>query len=287
MTFTDDKKAVEFSVPSVDFVCDLHGDPCNPDLSLFFNGNQWMVVEELLAEFRQLHPDIQHIFYETLPPGVLAGQMKQGALRVGKLIIRTPPDIYTAGREEMEDLLREGFIEGYEPYARNGLAILVSTANPAGISGLKDLGQPGVRVSMPNPVYEGVGRLIVEAFKKVGGSELVKRVMEDKVRSGETYLTRIHHRETINLLAEGRADAGPVWLSEALYQKKKGGLFDCVYIPEEHDVVGRYFIAHVNKTSRHPAAAKKFIEFMTGKIAREIYARYGFLVDVNPESVTA
>ncbi len=276
MTYTEGKTAVEFSVPSVDFVCDLHGDPCNPDLSLFFNGNQWMVVEELLAAFRRLYPDIRHIFYETLPPGVLADQIKQGALRVGKLIISTPPDVYTAGREEMEDLLRQGFIQGYKPYARNGLAILVPAANPAAISGLKDLGQPGVRVAMPNPAYEGVGRLILKAIEKAGGSELVKRVMEEKVMNGETYLTRIHHRETINLLTEGRSDAGPVWLSEALYQKKKEGLLDYVSIPEEHDVVGQYFIAHVDKTSRHPTAARNFIEFMTGEIAQKIYASYGF-----------
>jgi ABC-type molybdate transport system substrate-binding protein len=277
MTSTQNKNAVEFSVPSVDFVCDLHGDPCNPDLTLFFNGNQWMVVEELLAVFRRLYPDIQHIFYETLPPGVLADQIKQGALRVGELIINTPPDVYTAGREEMEALLRQGFIQGYKPYARNGLAILVPAANPAAVRGLRDLGQPGVRVAMPNPAYEGVGRLIVKALEKAGGPELVKQVMEEKVTSGETYLTRIHHRETINLLTEGQSDAGPVWLSEALYQQKKGTSLDYVTIPAEHDVVGRYFIAHVDKTGRHPAAAKKFTDFMTGETAQKIYASYGFL----------
>ncbi len=276
MTFAEGKKIVNFSVPPVDYVCDLHGDPCNPDFTLFFNGNQWMVVEELLATFRQLYPDIQHIFHETLPPGVLADQIKLGRLRVGKLIISTPPDVYTAGREEMEALLRQGLIQGYKPYARNGLAILVPASNPSDVRGLKDLGRPGVRVAMPNPAYEGVGRLIVKALEKAGGPELVKRIMEEKVSSGETYLTRIHHRETINLLTERRSDAGPVWLSEALYQKKEGGLLDYVSIPEEHDVVGQYFIAHVYKTSRHPAAARNFIEFITGETAQKIYASYGF-----------
>lgn len=277
MTSTQKEKAVEFSVASVDVVCDLHGDPCNPDLTLFFNGNQWMVVEELLAAFRRLYPDIRHIFYETLPPGVLADQIKQGALRMEELIINTPPDVYTAGREEMEALLREGFIQGYQPYARNGLAILVPAANPASVKGLKDLGRQGVRVAMPNPAYEGVGRLIVKALEKAGGPELVKQVMEEKVASGETYLTRIHHRETINLLCDGFSDAGPVWLSEALYQQKQRKSLDYVTIPAEHDVVGQYFIAHVNKTSINPAAAKKFIDFMTGEAARKIYAGYGFL----------
>ncbi len=276
MISTQNNKAVEFSVAPVDVVCDLHGDPCNPDLILFFNGNQWMVVEELLAAFRQFYPEIRHIFYETLPPGVLANQIKKGALRMGELLITTPPDVYTAGREEMETLLREGFIQGYQPYARNGLAILVPAANPAAVRGLEDLGRPGVRVAMPDPVYEGVGRLIVKALEKAGGPELVEQVMEEKVASGETYLTRIHHRETIHLLRDGLSDAGPVWLSEALYQQKQGETLDYVTIPEEHDVVGQYFIAHVNKTSLHPTAARNFIEFMTGETAQKIYAGYGF-----------
>ncbi|VAW37087.1 putative sulfate-binding protein [hydrothermal vent metagenome] len=277
MISTRNSKAVDFSVASVDVVCDLHGNPCNPDLTLFFNGNQWMVVEELLTAFRRLYPEIQHIFYETLPPGLLAEQIKQGALRMEELIINTPPDVYTAGREEMEDMLREGFIQSYKPYARNGLAILVPAADPADVRGLKDLGRPGVRVSMPNPSHEGVGRLIVKALEKAGGPELVKQVMEEKVASGETYLTRIHHRETINLLRDGLVDAGPVWLSEALYQQKHGKTFDYVTIPAEHDVIGRYFIAHVDKTSRHPDAARKFIDFMTSESVRKIYAGYGFL----------
>ncbi len=277
MISTRNRKAVEFSVASVDIVCDLHGNPCNPDLTLFFNGNQWMVVEELLTAFRRLYPEIQHIFYETLPPGLLAEQIKQGALRMEELMIDTPPDVYTAGREEMEAMLREGFIHSYKPYARNGLAILVPAADPADVRGLKDLGRPGVRVSMPNPSREGVGRLIVRALEKAGGPELVKQVMEEKVASGETYLTSIHHRETINLLRDGLVDAGPVWLSEALYQQKHGKTFDYVTIPAEHDVIGRYFIAHVDKTSRHPDAARKFIDFMTSESGRKIYAGYGFL----------
>ncbi|BCO08036.1 hypothetical protein GF1_04120 [Desulfolithobacter dissulfuricans] len=193
------------------------------------------------------------------------------------MLINTPPDVYTAGREEMEALLQEGFIQSYQPYARNGLAILVPAANPADTRGLQDLGRPGVRVAMPNPAYEGVGRLIVKALEKAGGPELVKQVMEEKVASGETYLTRIHHRETINLLRDDLSDVGPVWLSEAIYQQNLGKSLDYVPIPPEHDVIGQYFIAHVDKTSRHPAAAKKFIDFMTGDTARKIYAGYGFL----------
>ncbi len=72
-------------------------------------------------------------------------------------------------------------------------------------------------------------------------------------------------------------DAGPVWLSEALYQRKAGAPLGLVAIPPEHDVIGWYFIARVDKAGRHSAAAEAFIEFMAGGRSRRIYADYGFL----------
>ena len=49
-------------------------------------------------------------------------------------------------------------------YASNTLAMLIPKNNPANIKSLNDLGKKGVRVVMPNPEYEGVGRLIVKAL---------------------------------------------------------------------------------------------------------------------------
>ncbi len=40
---------------------------CDADLVLFMAGNQFMVMDELLEEFRSLHPHIKRVFFETLP----------------------------------------------------------------------------------------------------------------------------------------------------------------------------------------------------------------------------
>ncbi|MCL4537967.1 MAG: substrate-binding domain-containing protein [Nitrospirae bacterium] len=267
---------IELTVPPVDNVLDLHGDPLRADLVIFLNGNQWMVMDELLAAFYQEHPEIKHIFYETIPPGILLQQIRRGAIRVGELVISVPPDIYTAGREEMEELLKDGFIKEYFQYAENELAIMVPFGNPKGIMGLIDLERPDIRVCMPNPEAEGVGRLIVRAMEKAGGQGLVKTVMEKKVDNGTTYITRIHHRETIYRMLKGESDVGPLWISEALYQKRIGSPLDYVDIPEEHNQKGKYFIAIVEKTLKHRAAAEAFVRFMLSKKARDIYASYGF-----------
>ncbi|MDI6727609.1 MAG: substrate-binding domain-containing protein [Thermodesulfovibrionales bacterium] len=267
---------IELTVPPVDNVLDLHGDPLRADLVIFLNGNQWMVMDELLAAFYQEHPEVKHIFYETIPPGILLQQIHYGAIKMGELVISVSPDIYTAGREEMEELLRNGFIKEYFHYAENELAIMVPSGNPKGIKGLVDLARPDIRICMPNPQTEGVGRLIVRALEKAGGQGLVKTVMEKKVDNGTTYITRIHHRETIYRILNGESDVGPLWISEALYQKRIGSSLDYVTIHEEHNQKGRYFIAIVEKTVKHRATAEAFVRFMLSKKAGDIYASYGF-----------
>jgi len=267
---------LKFSVPEVDFISDLYGNPCMSDLSIFFNGNQWMILNDLFKSFQKTFPDIEHIFYETLPPGVLAKQIRDGVLNIGTLQINVLPDIYTSGKEEMQSLKEDGFISNYKQYASNTLAMLIPKNNPANIKSLNDLGKKGVRVVMPNPEYEGVGRLIVKALFKAGGDELVKQVMQIKVASGDTYLTKIHHRETINILLKNEFDVGPVWFTEALHQKKLGTL-DYVSIDKKDNMLGYYYIAHIEKLSKNIPASKKFIDFITSNTAKKILNNYGFI----------
>ncbi|MGH8402210.1 MAG: ABC transporter substrate-binding protein, partial [Gammaproteobacteria bacterium] len=93
-----------FSVPQIDIVSDLHGDIVNPQLTVFFAGNQFMVVHDLVQAFQKQHPRYRRIFVETLPPGILADQIRQGALVMGNLRIAVKPDIYTAGRKRILEL---------------------------------------------------------------------------------------------------------------------------------------------------------------------------------------
>lgn len=62
---------VNFTVKGVDNVPDIYGDITDPQLVIFMGGNQFMVLDELLAAFRKKHPQYQRILVETLPPGLL------------------------------------------------------------------------------------------------------------------------------------------------------------------------------------------------------------------------
>ena len=80
------------------------------DLLLFMAGNQFMVMGELVAAFREEHPVVERIFYETLPPGLELQQILAGGARFRDRIIRGDADIYTSVTEEaMLELVRAEF----------------------------------------------------------------------------------------------------------------------------------------------------------------------------------
>ncbi len=267
---------VNFTVPRIDNVPDLHGDMVDPQLVVFFAGNQFMATDELMREFRRAHPEVQRIFWETLPPGILAKQIEQGALIIGNLRVAIQPDIYTAGARRIDPMRQQGRFTRVETYARGRLAIMVARGNPKQVRSLKDLGRPEVRVAMPNPEWEGVANQIIASYKKAGGEALADRIMKVKAQDGSTYLTRIHHRETPLRIMLGESDAGVVWYTEAKFQQAIGNPIETVEIAEAENTVGTY-MAGLLKDAPHAEAARMFVDFLTGAQGQAILRKYGFL----------
>lgn len=264
-----------FTVPPVDQVLDLHGNPVGAELVVFLAGNQFMVMPALLRAFQRAHPDVRHIFYETLPPGIVARQIAAGGIRMGNLVVTVKPDVFLSGKHRMAKMRAQGYVGAPVDYATNVLAIMIRKSNPKNVSSLADLGRADVRVSMPNPQWEGVAEQIERAYRKAGGEQLVRTIMVSKVAAGTTILTKIHHRQTALFLLEGRADAGPVWISEALYQERTGAPIGMVRIPRSQNVMADYQAAAM-RSAPHARAAQEFLDFLRTPQARAIYRAYGF-----------
>jgi molybdenum ABC transporter molybdate-binding protein len=272
------KRGLEFTVPEVDNLPDFHGDPANHKLAIFVGGNYYFAMAPLVAEFEKQHPELKgRIYYETIPPGLLARQIEQGGtITVGNMTWTVHADVYAAGMKRMQAEIASGHVVGpAQPYVTNTLTIMVPKGNPAHITSLQDLAKPGVRLVMPNPEFEGIGRQIKASLAKAGGEELVRAVYETKVKSGETMLTHIHHRQSPLWLMQGKADAGVTWQSEALFQEQAGNPIGHVEIPDAHNATGIYAAAVV-KGAPHRAAAQKWIAFLQSPAALEIFQRYGF-----------
>jgi ABC-type molybdate transport system substrate-binding protein len=251
------------------------------DLVLFMAGNQFMAMKEIVSAFKKKFPDIEKIFYETLPPGLELKQiLSGGALFRGKKI-DVHADIYSSVNEKAMKTLKEaGHIlkEDYHLYLHNRLTLMVPEGNPARIRSVSDLGQDSIRISQPDPANEDIAFHIIDMYRQAGGDELVHRIMEKKRAEGTTIFTVVHHRETPLRILKKTVDVGPVWATETIHAKASGLSFDVVEPGEELDQRNHinYYICKL-KHARHPENADKFIEFIRSSDGQQIYQKYGFL----------
>ena len=273
---TPPESPVMFTIPGIDNVPDLYGDINDPQLVIFFAGNQFMCIDELLYAFKKMFPKYQKVFAETLPPGILAKQIDSGSITIGNMRITLQPDIYTAGKNRIEEM--SGYFSETVSYATNQLAIMVAKGNPKNIKALRDLGRDDVRVSMPNPAWEGIGDQIIKAYVKAGGEELKNTIMRKKVEDSTTFLTQIHHRQTPMRILYGQSDAGPVWYSEAYYQRMIQHPIDVVTIPAKENIQATY-AAGILKQAPRMQAAKDFLTFLQTTEAKAVYKKFGFEVN--------
>lgn len=267
---------VHFTVPGVDNVPDLFGDINDPQLVVFFGGNQFMVIDELISAFKKEYPQYKRVFVETLPPGILARQIEGVTMTVGNMRISLKPDVYTAGKNRIQQTPE--WFSRTEVYGKNKLAIMVQKGNPKNITSLLDLGKKEVRVSMPNPAWEGIGKRIEEAYLKAGGQQLKSKIMNEKVKDSSTYLTQIHHRQSPMRILYDQSDAAPVWYTEAFYQKMIGHPVDMIEIPVNQNIEA-ISMAGLLKKAPHQEAGKNFMNFLISPTCKAVYRKYGFITE--------
>jgi len=250
-------------------------------LNLFMAGNQFMVMEELVSAFKNLHPEIRHIYFQTLPPGLQLKQILAGGAIFRGQRIDAPADIYTSVNENSMERLAD--VHKIAPgshglYLHNRLVLLVPAGNPAAIATVSDLGGDQVRISQPDPVNEDIAYHIMEMYRDAGGEALVHRIMEEKRAEGTTIMTVVHHRETPMRLQKGTVDVGPVWATEAVYARSRKLPVNVIEPGPDLDQRHRinYYICEL-KRSPHPQNAEKFLAFIASDRAHAIHEKHGFI----------
>jgi len=251
------------------------------DLALFMAGNQFMVMEEIIAAFQKENPEVENIFYETLPPGLELRQILAGGAFFQDRLISVPADVYSSvNQKAMEVLAENNLIEpdAAFPYLRNRLTLIVPAGNPARIASVADLGRAEIRISQPDPQQEDIGHHIIGMYRQAGGEDLIRTIMEKKKAAGTTIFTKVHHRETPERIRENMVDVGPVWATETVHARQSGLAFEVVEPGPGLDQRDRvnYYICGL-KNGNHPENGKKFLKFIQSATAQMIYKKYGFV----------
>jgi molybdate transport system substrate-binding protein len=212
-------------------------------------------LDEISHLYTSEHPSAE-VHFNLGGSGTLQRQIEQGA----------PVDIFiSASPKEMDSLESQGLLV---PDTRRDLVknsvVLIVPVDSAGVSSFQDLAKPAVKnIAVGEPQTVPAGKYAQEVLMHLGIYDQLKPklVLAKDVRQVLTYV------ET------GNADAGIVYATDAKVSKK---VATAATASEDSHSPVVYPVALI-KSSRNPAGAKTFLEFLSGEKARAIFQKYGFI----------
>ena len=148
--------------------------------------------------------------------------------------------------------------------------------NPKNIKGWSDLTRDGIEVITPNPFTSGGARWNVMAA--YGASSDVGR----NEPGGVDYLSRLFAnvpvqddtaRKSLQTFTGGKGDAIIAYENEAVFAQSKGAPLDYV-VPDQTILIENPVAVTAN--SRHPEAARAFVDFLRSETAQRIFADNGY-----------
>jgi molybdate transport system substrate-binding protein len=212
-------------------------------------------LDEISHLYTSEHPSAE-MHFNLGGSGTLQRQIEQGA----------PVDIFiSASPKEMDSLQSQGLLV---PDTRRDLVknsvVLIVPVDSACVSSFQDLAKPAVKnIAVGEPQTVPAGKYAQEVLMHLGIYDQLKPklVLAKDVRQVLTYV------ET------GNADAGIVYATDAKISKK---VAIAATAPEDtHSPV--VYPGALIKSSKNPAGAKTFLEFLSGEKARAVFQKVGFI----------
>ncbi len=219
------------------------------DLTVYAAASLRPTFTDLGAQFEEEHPSTT-VTFNFAGSSSLVTQLTQGA----------PADVFaSANVENMTKAVDAGVISG-EPvnFATNVLTIVTPPENPRGITGFADLARPGTQVVVCAPQVPCGSA--TEKIEQSTGVTLTPVSEESNVT------------DVLGKVTSGQADAGLVYVTDAA---DAGDSVTEIPFPESEGAVNTYPIAMLSD-SANPAAAREFIDFVTGPQGQEVLAAAGF-----------
>jgi molybdate transport system substrate-binding protein len=214
----------------------------------------------LTAAFTQIGADFQEqtgaaVAFTFGPSDGLATQIVEGA----------PVDVFASASPAWMDAISERGpgVRGRTNFARNRLAVIVPTDNPANIHELDDLGTEGVQ--------------LVLAAEGVPAGDYARQVLANAGIADAALANVVSNEEdvaaVVTKVLTGEADAGIAYVTDVTADV--AGRISVVEIPDDVNVIATYPIAVIADSGR-PDVAREFVEFVLGP-GQGVLADHGFL----------
>ena len=204
--------------------------------------------------FERAHPDVT-VRFSFGPSDGLATQILEGA----------PADVFAPASPKYMDQVRSDGpgVTRQVDFARNTLAVIVPSDNPAHITSLGDLARPGVKL-----VLAAVG---------VPAGDYARGVLENAGIQKEALANVVSNEEDVKGVVQkvllGEADAGIVYRTDITPDISTS--VRAISISDGVNVIATYPIAVIDGSGRRPVA-EAFVRFVTGP-GQATLRTFGFL----------
>jgi len=271
---------------STNRVLDFHGNPQSAGLTVLSDGNHHMALQASLQLFLKQHPELNDIFYVTLPPQVLNGILENRCIQIANLNLAIQPDVYIGPEPVLNQWFDKNQLSKPTLFARSlGQAWLIRKGNPAGFTGLEDLLAGEKRFFISNPVSEKASHQVYHdtLYRLAQSNGLDADKLSRALSGGDDWVMHgqyVHHRETPEALASGQADVALVYYHLALrYTRIFPEIFDMMPLPGSGtvDVAGFQEITEYAVSSIHAGNqwGEPFCDFMLSAEVADCYRAHG------------
>lgn len=239
------------------------GQPLAGELIVFAAASLNDAFNEIGSDFAAQNPGVS-VTFNFGGSSQLAAQLLEGA-EAGVFA--------SANERQMQVAIEGGEIEPDAPqiFVSNRLVIVTPANNPAGITALEDLNQPGILLVLAQPdvpVRQYTDEILAGLGPEFSSAFYANLVSEEE-----------NVRRVATKIALGEADAGLIYTSDVTPD-----IVDRVQqipIPDDQNVIALYPIAPV-ASAPQPELAQAFIQFVLSDAGQEILARWGFGPPVTP-----
>jgi molybdate transport system substrate-binding protein len=180
-------------------------------------------------------------------------------------------DVYMPGATMyIEKAKEKGFVDYEQLVAYHIPVIAVPGGNPANITSLNDLANPGVKVVLGDAKAAACGKIANKILEKNGIFDTVD-------------VNVIARTATVNELVVsmcmGTADASIIWKASLVRTEKET---DIIAIPKEQNIIKVIPIGTLT-FSENKDMAMKFVEFVTSAEGKGVFEKHGFTTYPNPK----
>jgi molybdate transport system substrate-binding protein len=203
--------------------------------------------------------------FETKHKGVTVKAEYLGGADIGKRIDASEPiDVILVGSTVLDKEL--ALIDPPTAVLQNKEMILVPKGNPAKVHGLKDLANPGIKLSMGTPT-SAVGRLagtVVQNASADYGFDFVTNLRKNIAVASEK------GSDVVDAIGP-KANAGITFASDVNPAK-----FEAIPIDDKYNVVSTYSMT-VTKNAKNAALGKDFVAMVAGPQGQATLRKYHYM----------